>query len=228
MLNYQDILTQVQSDVTELLTMALPKNLYYHNLTHTAFVVEASQQIGEALSLSQEELSILEIAAWWHDVGYIKTVKGHEAASQAMAKVYLEEQALDNEVIEQILDCIAATQIPQSPKNLLEEIICDADLAHLAARDFIARCRPLRKEWDALGDKKMTDIEWLEVNQSFMSKHTYFTSYGKEVLAIQKTRNLKRINTKLQKLRQPKVVAPPQSKKNNHKPPKVLDKAVVN
>lgn len=225
--NYQDILIQVQSDVTELLTMELPKNLHYHNLTHTAFVVEASLQIGEALLLSQEELNILQIAAWWHDVGYIKTVKGHEVASQAMAKVYLEEQALDNEVIEQVLGCIAATQIPQAPKNLLEQIICDADLAHLAARDFIARCRPLRKEWEALSDKKMTNVEWLEVNQSFMSQHTYFTEYGKEVLEVQKSRNLKRISNKLKKIVQPKVIAPPKTKNSMAKSSKVLSKMAV-
>ncbi len=222
--NYQDILTQVQVDVTELLTTALAKNLHYHNLEHTAFVVEASQQIGEALLLSREELDILAIAAWWHDTGYIKTVKGHEAESQVMAKAYLEEKALDEKIIKQVLGCIAATQIPQSPKNLLEEIICDADLAHLAARDFVARCRPLRKEWDLLSGKKMTEIEWLEVNQSFMSKHTYFTEYGKEVLAIQKSKNLQRIIKKLHKVRLAKAEAPPKNPKNSPQTKKMRDK----
>ncbi len=225
--NYQDILTQIQLDVTDLLTTALPPSLHYHNLTHTAFVVEASQEIGKAMSLDQEALDLLAIAAWWHDVGYIETVREHEMASQIKAKAYLKAKSLEERAIETILGCIAATQIPQSPQNLLEEIICDADLAHLAARDFVARCRPLRKEWETLGSKKMTEIEWLEVNESFMNKHTYFTTYGKEVLTIRKTRNLKRITTKLQKLRQPKIVAPPQSKKNDNKTLKILDKSVI-
>ena len=39
-------------------------------------------------------------------------------------------------LIDAIASCIMATKLPRNPKNLLEEIICDADTYHLGTKDF--------------------------------------------------------------------------------------------
>ena len=39
-------------------------------------------------------------------------------------------------LFEQICGMIMATKIPQSPKNYLEQILCDADLDYLGRDDF--------------------------------------------------------------------------------------------
>ena len=40
------------------------------------------------------------------------------------------------EKMESVLACIGATIMPQQPTNLLEEIICDADLYHLSLDEY--------------------------------------------------------------------------------------------
>ena len=44
--------------------------LIYHNLIHTMQVLQASQEIAGALRLLPSELEVVELAAWFHDVGY--------------------------------------------------------------------------------------------------------------------------------------------------------------
>jgi len=45
--------------------LALPEALVYHNLNHTREVVKAAQKIGAHSNLSQEEMDIVLIAAWF-------------------------------------------------------------------------------------------------------------------------------------------------------------------
>jgi predicted metal-dependent HD superfamily phosphohydrolase len=49
-------------------------------------------------------------------------------------------------VIEKVKACILATEMPQKPVGLLQEIICDADLFHLGTEDFSDRSKLVRKE----------------------------------------------------------------------------------
>jgi predicted metal-dependent HD superfamily phosphohydrolase len=197
--NNQKILTEVQEYVSNLLVSEIPEYLYYHNLTHTSYVVEYTQIIGKALGLSEDDLHTLELAAWWHDVGYLKVSVGHEELSQELAEIFFKEKKLTLKKIKKILGCIEATKMPQTPQNALEEIICDADLAHLAAKDFWDRCSFLRKEWETMRGSKMTQMEWLLINKNFMGKHHYFTEYGKEVLNIQKKKNARKIDRLIKK-----------------------------
>ena len=78
------------------------------------------------------------------------------------------------EDIETICDMIMATKIPQSPKNLLEEIICDADLDYLGRSDFYAIGDTLYRE---LSEYKliMDEQAWNRLQVSFLSAHSFHT-----------------------------------------------------
>ncbi len=189
-----DILKEVKTHTSKLFNTQLPEHLHYHNFTHTSYVVESAQNIGEAEGLQETELYVLGIAAWWHDIGYLHVSEGHEALSQELAIEYLRKKKTSEKIIRKVTGCIAATKMPQSPQNHIEEVICDADLAHLAAKDFMKRCSFLRLEWEAMRGETMSELEWLEINNNFMNKHSYFTDYGKKVLNIQKKKNIQKIN----------------------------------
>ena len=98
------------------------------------------------------------------------------------------------------MDCIKATQIPHSPKNLLEEIICDADLHHLGMKDIEDRGELLRQEYELKGIKKLSDVEWLRNSLEFFNKHQYFTDYAKREFGIQKNLNQLIMERKLKKI----------------------------
>jgi hypothetical protein len=67
-----------------------------------------------------------------------------------------------------------ATRVPQQPSNLLEQIICDADLDYLGRPDFPEIAGLLKKELLEYGLVK-NDHEWKSLQQTFLTKHHYHT-----------------------------------------------------
>lgn len=175
-----------------------PKNLHYHNYQHTEYVVNKAQQIAAQSNLNKEQTENAIIAAWLHDLGYRDTTEGHEEVSVEIAQEFLTQTELNQARIAQIKACIMATKMPQSPASPEAEVLCDADLAHLAEQNFFEVCTPLREEWEALG-RPLNDEEWLKINETFVLNHQYFTAYGKAVLEAQKQENLKQIKKKRKK-----------------------------
>ncbi len=85
--------------------------------------------------------------------------------------------------------------MPQNPTNKLEEIICDADLSHLGRTSFMEESKLLRLEREQLSSEVVSDLDWLERTEQFLSQHQYFTDHAFESWNEQKTLNwLKVIN----------------------------------
>jgi len=175
--------------ITHLFAEKLSADLVFHNFYHTLNVVRGVKDIGKHLHLSKEEKELLLLAAWFHDSGHIETYKGHEEVSQRIASEWLEKNHYPKNKIKQVLDCIAATQLPQQPKNLLEEVICDADLYHLSFGEYCHIQFKLREELRRVFGKEYTNEEWMKNNLAFLDNHHYFTDYGKTVLSKKKARN---------------------------------------
>lgn len=103
----------------------------------------------------------LYIAAWFHDTGYCAgQAKDHETMSVQLATEFLTSQGADVTLINKVTGCINATRMPQSPTNLIEEIICDADLFHLGTDAFKEKSRLLREELKEFGDEDLSKKEW--------------------------------------------------------------------
>jgi predicted metal-dependent HD superfamily phosphohydrolase len=94
----------------------------------------ASKTIGAACRLSAEELEGVILAAWFHDAGYVEAIEGHEEKSVEIATSFLRENGYPQEKIARVAACIRATKMPQNPKTLMEQVLCDADISHLARR----------------------------------------------------------------------------------------------
>lgn len=181
---------EVEDYVRELFKVKLGNEVLYHTIKHTIDVVDAIEVIGKAESISENDSEILLIAAWFHDTGHFHCCTGHEEQSTMYAKEFLEKYFYPSEKIEQILDCIRATKIPQNPTNKLEEIICDADLLHLGEKNIKERGDLLREEFELRGIKKLSDIEWMNHSIAFFNQHHFFTEYAKKNYGLQKEKNL--------------------------------------
>ncbi len=168
---------------------SVDSRLVYHNYNHTLQVVEASNEIALAENVGPDDLEILLLAAWFHDTGYIYGGMNHESKSKEIADQYLNERSFSNEKIEKVHKLIDATKIPQEPSNLLEQIICDADLFHLGSENFKESTNLWQLECEQFCDENKTKLEWLKINEKFLSDHKYFTNYAFEKLNGQKTLN---------------------------------------
>lgn len=176
--------------VAQLLIEDLSKDLVFHNFHHTVNVVRGVRDIAKNLGLSKEEREILRLAAWFHDSGLTRIYNGHEMYSQQIAKAFLEKRGYPEHKLSRVLACIAATEMPQTPKNLLEQVICDADLYHLALPEYCHLQRLLLEEWQLLLQKECSNKEWGLENLTFLQEHQYWTLYGQEVLQKGKELNI--------------------------------------
>jgi predicted metal-dependent HD superfamily phosphohydrolase len=195
-----DFFKAVSTTIFNLFKNELPANVIYHNFNHTLNVVNATDEIAVAEGVSESDREVLLLAAWFHDVGFIKGVKKHEEVGKKIARTYLTNIKYSEDKIVQVLACIDATKMPQKPINKLGGILCDADLFHLGTEEFNNISSLLRSEMEVLCGVEYTDIEWLEKNEKFLSEHTYKTDYAFQKLNLQKTSNWLKIQKDLKKL----------------------------
>ncbi|MCP5063662.1 MAG: HD domain-containing protein [Ignavibacteriae bacterium] len=185
-----EILEKVEEYVSNLFNEKSPAENVYHNLTHTKLVVKTVKVISDSENLTDNDKEIVAIAGWFHDVGYTETCAGHEEISFKYATEFLKKQNYSNENIDKIAQCIKATKIPHEPNNILDEILCDADIHHLGKKKFFEKSDLLRLEIENRANKKLSDLVWISKNIKFLSNHVFFTSYAKLNYNERKNKNL--------------------------------------
>lgn len=191
-------LEKFESWMKEMFTSRQIEKVCYHNLDHTQLIVAKAKEIGAYYELSEQEMENLFFAGWLHDVGYWDGVaEGHETKSAVLAQKYLSEIGLDQDSIDSIKAAILATKIPQKPSNLIESIICDADLYHLSSDLFYEQTLLLKKEKELIFNKKISLVEWLKDTKEFMESHHYHTEFAQKFFQPGKENNMKILDDKI-------------------------------
>ena len=149
--------------------------LIYHNPEHTLNdVVPAAERLASLEKVEDDDRFLLLTAAYYHDLGFVRLRQGHEAVSIEIAEQILPQFGYSDVQIMVIRGVIQATCIPQSPTNLLERIMADADLDYLGRGNFWERSKDLRLELENFGEK-FTDKDWYIYQLRFIQSHQYFT-----------------------------------------------------
>jgi predicted metal-dependent HD superfamily phosphohydrolase len=200
-----NLITHTEKTVIELYEARTRPELLYHNLVHTREVVEAAQLMRAFYKLPAEEDKALQIAAWWHDVGYLfGPPEGHEARSARMARDFLTSDNAEEILIKKVECCIMATRMPQKPNGLMEEIICDADLFHLGSAAFKENSKMLRKEIELISGTPVKGSDWRFSTINLLEHHHYFTGFAQQRLAEGKKKNLDELKAKYEEKLQEK------------------------
>lgn len=193
-------LNKAEVFATDILKNQLSPNLTYHNYAHTKMVVDAVCTIGKAEGLDNDELETVQLAAWFHDTGYKDSNVGHEEKSKKIAVDFLMSEGVSSNRIEEVTQCILVTQPGQTPKNRLEEVICDADMSHISKESYEESADKLRKEWSIAIDKHYTDLEWNQMSLEFISRYKFHTKYGREALSAGRDKTLLQLEKNVKKL----------------------------
>ena len=138
---------------------------------------------------------MLKTAALFHDAGFVINNKNHEELGCKIVREHLPKYDYSQEQIEQICSMIMSTKIPQSPKNVLEQIICDADLDYLGRDDFYKIGQTLFNEFISYNVVK-GEKEWNRLQVRFLESHCFFTP----------TNLKRRLPKKLQHLEELKII----------------------
>ena len=173
--------------------------LAFHNLGHTESVVESTKEIAQYYNLSENDMLVVYIAAWFHDTGYLFTDSAHhEEKSAELMQEFMKTQVPDESLVEKITECILATRIPRQHDTLLKEIICDADTYHLGTKKFKDNNKKVWQEFNTSGNV-LTEIEWAFKTTDLLNSHQFYTKYCKDLLEKGKQKNMKKIKKNQEK-----------------------------
>lgn len=166
--------TAAKKFILNKLEKELSDKLYYHGIHHTLDVLNITMELCDAENISPYNRILLKTAALFHDSGFVVNNVEHEKLGCEIVRKNLPRFNYLEEDIEKICGMIMATKIPQSPKNNLEEIICDADLDYLGRQDFKSIGKTL---FDELKAYNVLDEEeaWNRIQVGFLEKHRFFT-----------------------------------------------------
>jgi predicted metal-dependent HD superfamily phosphohydrolase len=195
----ESIYKKTETYIRDLFNKMDSSELVFHNLTHTENVVQHAKEIAAHHELSEKDMQVLYIAAWFHDIGYLFTdAAAHEEKSRELAGNFMNIHLNDPEMIEQVEGCIMATKYPREPKSLLQEIICDADTYHFGTKEFKETNKQVWKELVA-HDEQIDKNEWKQKALEFLKEHTYYTTYCRNLLDERKQKNIEQLEAKIKK-----------------------------
>lgn len=189
------VFEEIQHTVYQEILAKLPQHLTYHNLGHTAYVLDQVIFLARESHVAEEDLQLLKLAALFHDTGFIDNPKDHEEKGCKIAESYLAKSYSSDE-LEKIYGMIMATKIPQSPKTPLESIIADADLEYLGTDLFEKIGETLFEELKHF-NPDFTEQAWDELQLVFMQKHHFHTEYCQIHREPKKQENLLTVKKRL-------------------------------
>ena len=181
---------QAYSFLMEKMEHELSPDYTYHNAHHTKTVIDVSEKLARAEDVDAYNTEILKTAALFHDSGFLQHHTNHEEISCTIAKEYLPNFCYSDTEISQACRLIKATKLPQAPGNIVEEIICDADLHYLGTDRYFAVSENLFHEYLKQGVVKNRG-DWRMKQIQFFRSHRYFTKTAIQEYGAKKQENLR-------------------------------------
>ncbi len=183
----------------DILEKGLKPELQYHSIHHVLSVIERVEFIGTYEALDAEQVALVKVAALFHDSGFLEGAKDHEQKSCEIVRLQLPKYDFPATDIEHICEMIMATKIPQSPRDLMAQVLCDADLDYLGTEDYDGPANQLRDELQAL-NPAMGPAQWLGLQIHFLENHSFFTNYARQHREPLKKLHLRRLRKQLERL----------------------------
>lgn len=150
----------------------------------------ATLRLAQWSQLSTAETQMLTVAAAFHDTGFTKSRREHEATSVAIMREALPRFGFAPRDIGHIAEIIMATRLPQSPRNKLGKLLADADLDVLGRPDFFARSEILRQETAVFGEVVSSE-DWQAQQLQFLQEHRYLSPAGQALRDAGKQANIR-------------------------------------
>lgn len=200
----QRIIQAAEEFATQKLSSDLPAYVKYHDFKHTQMVVNELVELAQKEGVDTNTLNILQVAGWFHDLGYLSKVDGHEALSAEIAEDFLSKLDVDEEERNLVSRLIKATEIDCNPQDKLEELIRDADLAHLGLEVAAERSELLRQEKEIILSQPIKKSDWVRMNIEFLEAYGYSTDAAMAKYGVHKQAYLDALKQQVKKKKKSK------------------------
>jgi len=165
----------------------------YHNFAHELDVYRTVSLLAKLENISVEDKFLLQTAALLHDNFYQPYNLLNEEKSVERAKNHLLKIGYSIEQIRRIKALILATKMPQKPANLLEKLLCDADLDNLGRKDFFELGEKIRIEFGLSNNE-----EGYQRQLQFLQAHQYHTEVARKLRDTGKQENIEKLKKLLE------------------------------
>ncbi len=176
------------------------KNHYFHNISHTLAVFDRATYLAMSEEINPIDTEDLQIAALFHDTGFIKQYAKNEYLGAQIAREWLKEHNHPEDRIKKIENIIMATVVFSKPKNILEEIIQDSDLDNIGTRLSFENSRLLLKEVQEIGKTAVTECAFWQFTYRIHNDFEFHTKTARAERNKQKRLNLDLIKSYLNML----------------------------
>jgi predicted metal-dependent HD superfamily phosphohydrolase len=198
-----DLLKQTEHYITGLYESAGKSNLVYHSLDHTKKVVDHVNEIASHYDLSEKDIIILNVAAWFHDTGHLyQDPAGHEQKSVELMREWIAQRDIYAALADDIAATILATKIDRPPANLLQEVIKDADTYHFGSKEFKKMDKLMKKEMK-LRNLNTIVMDWDRNTLDLLENHRFYTDYCKTHLDDRKEKNILKLKERVSEVYSP-------------------------
>lgn len=162
----------------ELLVFKLTEDLHYHSIRHTINALKHCEDYLRYYQINAYDSKLLRLGVLLHDIGFTVSYENHEIQGVKIAIELMSECNFSKNDIQVVTGLIMATKLPQSPKNLLEEIICDVDLDYLGRPNYYKISELLYKEL-LVKNEYFDRTQWNRMQIDFLLNHSYHTKFAR-------------------------------------------------
>ncbi|NEA67099.1 hypothetical protein [Streptomyces sp. SID12488] len=153
----------------------------YHTLTHLTAVLDHIDVLAEAEAGYADDLALVRLAAWFHDAVYAPDRSENEERSARLAERALPEAGVSPAGTAEVarLVRLTVTHAP-APGDRNGEVLCDADLAILAAPQstYAAYAAAVREEYAFVPEDAFREGRAAVLRQLLALPELFRTPYG--------------------------------------------------
>lgn len=145
---------------------------HYHTLQHIGCVLNTIQ----ILQAYTQELAVVELAAWFHDVIYNTQAQDNEEKSADYAGEVLHSLSIPSSYVAKVKRLILNTKHHQAD-DIDSQVLLDADLAILAANpvDYQKYAHAIRKEYAWVSERDYIKGRTKVLEKFLQRQRIYFT-----------------------------------------------------
>ena len=194
--NYEEATNYIRTR----LRYELSPNLLQHNLAHTDDVVKEGLGLAYQEGIGGRDFIRLATGLVFHDSGYLFQYHDNEEFGAGLVGSVLPNFEYSVEDVIAIAGVIRATQWPQRPHSLLEQIGCDADVANFGRDDFFDANLRLWEEGKFYGSD-LTLHQWYSKTLLFVGSHNYFTKSASLKWNRKKAENVDELKRRIEEVK---------------------------
>lgn len=168
------------------------KKLSFHNYTHATEVAQVAVMLAKKAGIEFDTIEELELAALFHDTGYVKGHEDHESESARIARGFLAKEEYDPGRIANIEKLILSTRLKHASESLEEEILRDADFSHLGRKRFFRMGELLRAEMENHQGMDLSEYEWQKKQYNFLLNNPFETLVARKEYDRRRAKNIKK------------------------------------